>query len=182
VPAPGWNQGALPPGPSPANWQPQPGYGGPPPQQRSNRGLWIALSIIVGVIVLVVGGCFAALAIVGNAVGDSVDDFFEELSIDFSGAVPATGPSSCQVTGERLDIYDVDVTVTNESGVTSSYRVSYELRDGADTILGTDFGVLVSVAPGETQTRDARNVVSGIAEPSAVTCQVLSAERVPAAS
>jgi hypothetical protein len=184
-PAPaGWQQ--PPPGygpaPPPASWQPQGGYGyGPPPAPpRSNKGVWIVLGIVLGVIVFFVGGCFVLIAVIGNAVGETLEEAIDEIN-DFTNAVPATGPTSCEVTGVDtvFDDYIVDVSATNDSGVTSAYRISYELFGPDDTSLGTDYGDIDRIEPGQSATSEIYGFVDIGPNWTEVSCDVISALRLP---
>lgn len=141
------------------------------------------LGVIVTLLILI-GGCTTALVVGARNAGDD-GGFFEivnELSLDFSAASPAIGPSSCEVDGIQNDgtgDYLVLATVTNESGETSAYEVNYELTGPAGESLGTDFGIISRVEPGETVTDNTIGIIDGNPDPADVTCSVFFTGRIP---
>jgi hypothetical protein len=121
-----------------------------------------------------------AVAVVGNAIGDTVTEAIDDFGIDFTNGVPATGPTSCTVTGvDSFDEYDVDVSATNDSGVRSAYRINYELFDPQDASLGTDYGIISAIDPGDTVTDDAFGILDAGPDWTQVRCEVTSALRIP---
>lgn len=151
--------------------------------KKSNRKVWIVLGIIIGAIVLLFGACAAILAIAVNTAGDEAREIFSELTIDFSDGVPPDGPVSCEVTGiqtDNSDDYEVFTIVTNESGVESHYLIDYTLVGPDGSEIGTDFGIISNVAPGETIRDNSIGVIDGIPSWEQVDCQVTGASRVPA--
>jgi len=191
APAPGF--GAPPPGaapgappgygaPSPAYGAPGPvGYGAPP--KKSNQTVWIILGSIVGAFVLLCGGCVAIVALTGEATdGFGVPEVITEAGYDFSNAVPALGPASCEVTGvqsDGSDDYAVDAIVTSQADVRSHFRVDYELVDDSGESIGSDFGIISDVDPGETVRDSTYGLVDGTPDWTNVTCNVTSSVRIP---
>src|SRR5215831_13960163 len=70
---PAYPQGGYSPAPAPGYPYPYP-YAPPPP--RSNRTLWIVLSIVGGVVVLVCIGCVALFTVFGRFFGDIIQPTF----------------------------------------------------------------------------------------------------------
>lgn len=150
-----------------------------PPPKKSNTG-WIIFAVIVGGLVLLIGGCTAAIGIfiAGN---EEAREIFTELAIDFSDGVPASGPASCEVDGRDFaDDYIVLTTITNVSGEDSHYLIDFELTGPNGEILGSDFGIMSNVAEGATATDNAISIIDGAPAPEDVTCEVIAATRVPA--
>ena len=190
-PAPAPNYGAPGPAPGPG---PQPGYGAPQyggapgqpppgaPKQSNSRTVWIILAAILGLLVVVCGGCTLFAWIGVRDAGIDIAEIAQEAGRDFSTGVPATGPTSCEVVGflgDTSDTYTVEVAVTNESGIDSHYRISYDLTGPDGASIGSDFGVVSNVSAGE-EVRDTNfGFLSGSVDPSDVTCEVTEALRIP---
>lgn len=177
--------GFPPPQSQPQAYQPPQGYPAPtgPPPKKSSRRVWIILGVILGAIILLVGACTAILAFAIRSADESVREVFSELTIDFTEAVPATGPVSCEVTGiqdDGSDDYEVFTEVTNESGVESHYLVDYVLVGPNGEELGTDFGIMSNVAAGALERDNTIGVIDGAPSWEQVECEVIGAARVPA--
>ncbi len=193
APSPGIPPGGPPPGFGPPGGQP-PAYGAPgaagyggvssAPPKKNSRTAWIILAGIVGVLVLVCGGCVALVGFGANEASQgSGFEFITELGLDFSDGVPATGPVSCEVTGiqdDGSDDYAVDALVTNASGVTSHYRVEYDLFGPGQDYIGSDYGIVSNLAPDESVRDFTVGVVDGVPDWQDVTCTVTQAIRIPA--
>jgi len=185
APAPGYSA----PGPAPGPGQP-PSYGGAPgygPQpggapKGSSRTAWIILAVVLGLLVLVCGGCSLIAWIGVRDAGLDIAEIAQEAGRDFSSGVPAAGPTSCQVTGflaEGSDTYTVEVTVANESGINSHYQISYDLFGPSGDLLGSDIGVVSNVEAGD-EVRDTNfGFLAGSIDPSDITCDVTQALRIP---
>lgn len=178
-------------GPPPAGAPPgygtpvPPGYGGiGPPPKKSSRTVWIVLAVVVGGLAMVCVGCVALIGI-GASQSDDLDVFevINEATLDFSDGVPPAGPTSCEVTGIQTDgtnDYAVDAIVTNADGVTSHYEVSYELLGPSGDFIGSDFGIISDVEPGETVRDFTLGIVDGPYEWTDVSCEVTLALRIDA--
>ena len=110
--------------------------------------MWIILAAILGLLVVVCGGCTLFAWIGVRDAGIDIAEIAQEAGRDFSAGVPATGPTSCEVVGflgDASDTYTVEVAVTNESGIDSHYRISYDLTAPDGARIGSDFGVVSNV-------------------------------------
>lgn len=108
-------------------------------------------------------------------------EFISELGLDFTDGVAPTGPVSCEVTGLQSDgDYSVDALVTNESGVTSHYRVEYDLFGPNQTYISSDFGIVSNVSDGESVRDFTLGTIGGSTDWNDVTCEVTQALRIDA--
>jgi len=169
---------------APAGGQP-PGYGPPPggPTRSSSRTVWIILLAVLGLLVVVCGGCTLFAWVGVREAGIDVAEIAQEAGRDFSNGVTAIGPTSCDVVGyitTGSDVYSVEVTVTNESGIDSHYQISYDLVAPDGRSIGSDVGIVSDVPAGD-EVRDTNfGFLSGTIDPSDVTCEVTRALRIPA--
>ena len=137
------------------------------------------LGIALGFLILMIGGC--AVGIYLLAQNEDVRETFSDLTIDFSDGVAPTGPVSCAVTGlDTFGDYRVIVTATNASDEPSAYRIDYELLGPAGQSIGTGFGIISRVEPGETVDDDAFGTLADDYDWTEVSCQVTDAVRVAA--
>lgn len=119
-----------------------------------------------------------------QSITDRITEQFGELAIDFSDGSDVEGPTSCAVTGLQNDgsgDYAVDATVHNADGVASAYQVDYDLIGPDGSTIGSDFGVISRIEPGQTVVDDTIGTVSGDADWRQVSCEVTGTVRVDAA-
>ena len=182
---PGWWQASdnkwYPPDTAPG--APPPSYGPPASGGQSggtSRTVWIVLLSILGVLVLACGGCGLVVFFSAREVANEVEELADELELDFTSGVPATGPASCTVTDVNSSgTYDVEVRITNESGIDSHYRIAYDLSGPDDLFLGTDVSIIGSVPAGD-EVRDTNLAfLGGETAPSDITCTITEALRIP---
>ena len=132
---------------------------------------------------LLCGGCAAIVVLAGDAASEfDVSEVVTEAGYDFSNASPALGPSTCEVTGiqtDGSDDYAVDVIITSQADVRSHYRIDYDLVDNTGEPIGSDYGIISDVDPGETVTDGSFGVVDGTPGWTDVTCNVTSSVRIP---
>lgn len=140
------------------------------------------LSSILVLLVVVCGGCGLIAFLGARDAGIDIAEIAQEAGRDFSTGVPATGPSSCQVVGflgGESDTYTVEVTITNESGIDSHYRIAYDLLGPDGSFLGSDFGIVSNVPAGD-EVRDTNfGFLTGTVEPDDIACEVTEAIRIP---
>lgn len=157
-------------------------YGPPPEAPKSRRTLWIVLAIVLGVIVLGCGGCVGLAVYGANQAGTSLSEIVTEAALDFSDAPEVDDPSSCSITGPS-DIgpgYDVEIEVTNTSGVTSHYRLDFTVLDLDGEVEARGSGIISDVGPGSTVGDQPFEPVEGDAPWTEVTCLVTATYRLDA--
>ena len=118
-----------------------------------------------------------------QTVSEQLDEAMGELMIDFTGAPASASPATCQVFGiqPHTDQYAVAATITNADGVTSTYRLTYELFGPDGASLGTDFSIVSVVEPGTTVRDDTLGYLSDPVPWDQVTCTVIQVLRLDAA-
>lgn len=118
-----------------------------------------------------------------QTVSEQLDEAMGELMIDFADAPASASPATCEVFGiqPRTDQYAVAATITNTDGVTSTYRLSYELFGPDGASLGTDFTIVSAVEPGTTVRDDTLGYLSDPVPWDQVTCTVIQVLRLDAA-
>ena len=126
-----------------------------------------------GLFLLLAGGCGVLAWVFRDEIADA--------TVDFSEAVPADDPASCQVTGIDLsEDYEIEASLTAlESSVASHFRLDLEVATG-DRVLGAVQAVLRDVEPGEERTEGVFNTISAAEPVEAASCRVVRVVRVDA--
>lgn len=100
--------------------------------------------ILLGVLVVLVGGC----GLIIFAIDEAVDDLEEQDR-------RALEQTTCAVTGvDFVDDLELEITVTNTTSERSSYFIEYEILDADGTFLGDGFASITNVPPGSEFTED----------------------------
>ena len=129
-----------------------------PPAKEGMSGVMKAFLIVLGLIVLLVGGCVASVTIAASVFSDEIGDAVEEFGEAQAEAMQETSivEGTCRL---EAGFPVVDVRVDNESGGQSDYFITVEFSDGT----GTKTGVPVEfnkVDSGSSKTEEARGLDS----------------------
>ncbi len=121
-----------------------PGYttAGPPEKKGMSRGMKVLL-VLLGLLVLVVGGCIVLIASFSERIVDAIDNVTE----DIEQAERAVDFSECGETNGQLVAAG---TITNERGITTSYIFSIVFLQPDDSRITSEAIEIADVEPGET--------------------------------
>jgi hypothetical protein len=157
------------------------------PRSTSNKTGCIVVAVllaipVLAIVLLVLVPLLLLASSDGNRDPTEITSALHADDFDSIGA-PTTEPASCAVVGIQLhvDEYQVDVTVTNQSGEFAHYRVDFELLDPQDVSLGGGYGQFDYVNPDETATTEAFSPIPAVDTYGPdIRCQVTGVLRVPA--
>jgi hypothetical protein len=129
---------------------------GPPPKKK-RTGLWVALGIVGLVLLLVIGGCFAFLASLGDGSPEEAEP--AATSAPASPGAKTSAPPKAEAKPfvatvtkcERGEYgsFDVIVKITNNTENQTNYIFDLLLLDKDDNTVGSGFGS-VEVKPGKS--------------------------------